>query len=349
MNAHAMSHDRSKFFKRPKVLLGISQRNWHSSVRPLRLWHRAGIEVTVIGPPHVMAMKSRYLKRKIPIQGDGVEAAKRITDKFHSLESCRALGLPVPEQVRVEDVESAREAMEKLGLPMILKPCRGASGWHVAKIDQPEDIDTYFASYHRAQHEPLVAQQFIEGTPGSINMVAHHEQCLAYVVGLKANVYPPPFGPSTCRKFVDHPRFDAIAHGIAKVTRYSGLCAGDFIWDNQGNPWLIELNLRPGPVISLDHVVGVDAAPALRCMMGLEEPNPTRPNPDIVASLPEYPLFPMELRRRLEQRRWGKALGLMLSGRGWQDVPWHDPKVAMIAASRLGLAFDSRDSPTCSQ
>ena len=73
------------------------------------------------------------------------------------------LRLPVPRHLRVPSVEAAREAAEKLGYPIVVKPMMGSGGHGVTtRITSPDEIEAAFLHARRSAPDVLV-EEYVPG------------------------------------------------------------------------------------------------------------------------------------------------------------------------------------------
>ena len=73
-----------------------------------------------------------------------VTAARIMTDKFEQREALRRAGLPVPEHARISGPGDLAPALERVGLPAVLKPAFGAGSMLIFEIDSAEELERHF-------------------------------------------------------------------------------------------------------------------------------------------------------------------------------------------------------------
>ncbi len=188
----------------------------------------------------------------IPYTGSGVLGSALSMDKLRSKQVWQAAGLPTLPVVRLSG-ESGSEVIDRLGLPLAVKPAREGSSIGISKVTTAEGLLP--AWREAARHDPLViAEPWIEGEE--------------YTVGILDGVALP-----VIRIEVGAGFYDYHAKYQAEDTRYhcpSGLPAKreealqrlaleafqalgaegwgrvDLLLDGQGNAWLMENNTLPG-------------------------------------------------------------------------------------------------------
>lgn len=189
----------------------------------------------------------------IPYTGSGVAACAISMDKLRTKQVWQAQGLPTPPYAVLVDEPDARQALECLGLPLIVKPAREGSSLGMSKVSAPEEMASAF---HRAREwdDRVLAERWITGGE--------------YTVAILDDVALPSIRLETPHAFYD---FDAkyrvdstryhcpsglmpareTALGDLALAAFRGLDARgwgrvDFMIDEAGAPWLLELNSVPG-------------------------------------------------------------------------------------------------------
>lgn len=98
----------------------------------------------------------------IPYTGSGVLASALAMDKWRSKQLWRAAGLPVPESMLLRADSDAREVVDKLGLPLFVKPANEGSSVGISKVKTQAEVATAYQI--AAQHDALViAERGING------------------------------------------------------------------------------------------------------------------------------------------------------------------------------------------
>ncbi len=188
----------------------------------------------------------------IPYTGSGVLGSALSMDKLRSKRVWQAEGLPTLPLVRLGEKNGA-EVIERLGLPLAVKPAREGSSIGISKVTDPDGLLP--AWREAARHDPLViAEPWIEGAE--------------YTVGILNGVALPVIRIEVAAEFYDY-----HAKYRAEETRYhcpSGLSEAqeremqqlalhafevlggegwgrvDLLRDGAGDVWLMESNTLPG-------------------------------------------------------------------------------------------------------
>jgi D-alanine-D-alanine ligase len=210
----------------------------------IALHGRFGEDGTVQGALELLGM---------PYTGSGVMASALGMDKWRSKLVWQAAGLPIPNYVLLDERSDWQAVAQQLGLPLFVKPANEGSSVGISKVKAVAELP---AAYREAvRHDKLVlAESYIGG--GEYTVAILGEQALPVIKIEPANEF-----------------YDYEAKYLRNDTRYlcpSGLDAAqeaemqrlakraftliggqgwgrvDFLRDDTGKPYLLEINTSPG-------------------------------------------------------------------------------------------------------
>lgn len=188
----------------------------------------------------------------IPYTGTGMTGSAIGMDKLATKRLWLADGLPTPPWRLVASAAEAEAAIEPLGLPVMVKPVAEGSSVGISKVDHLEQMAGAYAL--AAGHGTVMVERFIRGEEYTVSVLG--ERALPAI-----------------RLATPHEFYDFDAKYLADDTEYRipcGLsedderamqntalaafksvgCRGwgrvDFLRDEEGNNWLIEVNTVPG-------------------------------------------------------------------------------------------------------
>lgn len=190
----------------------------------------------------------------VPYTGSGMAASAVGMDKVLCKRIWQGAGLDTPSFAVVEDPATARRAADELGWPVIVKPTADGSSVGVSKVDGPEEVESAWQS--AAAHGPVMVERFIPGgeytvamlggrTLPAIRIEASAEHAFYdYRAKYEAEDtgYRIPCGLSAD----EEARMAATAARAFELIGASGWGRVDFIRDQPGRHWLIEVNTVPG-------------------------------------------------------------------------------------------------------
>jgi D-alanine-D-alanine ligase len=189
----------------------------------------------------------------IPYTGSGVMASALGMDKWRSKLVWQAAKLPIPDYALLDEHSDWKAVAQQLGLPLFVKPANEGSSVGISKVKVVSELA---AAYHEAaKYDPLVlAESFIGG--GEYTVAILGDRALQVIKIEPANEF-----------------YDYDAKYLRDDTRYlcpSGLSAAqeaemqrmakqsftliggqgwgrvDFLMDEAGQQYLLEVNTSPG-------------------------------------------------------------------------------------------------------
>lgn len=254
--------------------------------------------------------------------------------KSEFMKLCQRMGIPTPRTRVIKVISDLNGFVNEVGFPLVLKSDfgYGASGVRIcSSLIEAERAfhDLTKDSFSRKlksllrhlflitpEHERTVSgQQYIEGCVGMSPFSALNGKILAMNPMLKKETFPGKTGPSSVVTHFENSQICEFSKQLVSELGYTGFGSFDFILDQNGKIFIIEMNPRPVPV---SHFTAEQAGVSL----SIEFYKATQENHQIDAqtavSHQDYTiaLFPNE------ERRDPKSAYL---GHGTYDIPTDDP------------------------
>ena len=189
----------------------------------------------------------------IPYTGPGVMASALGMDKLRSKLVWQAAGLPVPEYAMLED-DSDFDAVERaLGLPLFVKPAREGSSVGVTKVTRPGALKSAYTV--AARYDALVMAE--RGLMGGEYTVAILGDAALPIVKIEPATdfydydakYLRDDTRYLCPADLSPEKTAGIQEGALKAFRAlgaSGWSRVDFLMDESGRHYFLEINTSPG-------------------------------------------------------------------------------------------------------
>ncbi len=189
----------------------------------------------------------------IPYTGSGVMASALGMDKWRSKLVWQAGGLPIPEYLMLDEQSKDHEVVEKLGLPLFVKPANEGSSVGISKVKAESDLHE---AYRQAvKHDSLViAERSISGGE--------------YTVAILGDVALPVIKIEPAGEFYDYEakylrddtrylcpsglddvrekKMQRLAKQAFALIGGQGWGRVDFLMDGEGNMYVLEANTSPG-------------------------------------------------------------------------------------------------------
>lgn len=207
---------------------------------------------------HAAARKQGGLARLIVSSLGDPEHYGVVASKTRQIALAQSLGMRAPKQMVVKDPLSWQSRIDELGLPLVVK-IDGTSGGRGVRICKTrEEASAAVAKFLRpgvagwlsGRRPPkdgdVVLQQYIRGRPANRAVACRDGKVLAGM-SVEVVVTSHSTGPATVVRLAHHAEMDQMAATMAHHLGLSGLCGFDFMIDEAGSPWLIEVNARVTP------------------------------------------------------------------------------------------------------
>ena len=189
----------------------------------------------------------------VPYTGSGVLGSAICMDKLRTKRLVAAVGIATADSVELRGPEDFEIAVQRLGLPMIVKPATQGSSVGMSKVDSAAQLPTAFAAAV-ATDAQVFAEPWLAGPE--------------YTVGILQGAALPAIRIETPNTFYDYEakylrndtqyhcpaglsleaerHMAALARGAFAAAAGEGWGRVDFMMDVTGRPLLLEINTVPG-------------------------------------------------------------------------------------------------------
>lgn len=190
---------------------------------------------------------------EIPYTGSGVMASALAMDKLRSKQLLEGAGIPTPAYLKLEDNTDAGVVAATLGLPVMVKPALEGSSIGMSRVNEPEELVTAYQLAAQFNSDVL-AERWIGGNEYTVAILGDDALPVIkletphvfydYDAKYKSNdtTYLCPCGLSSS----EEQQLQRLA-----LSAYHALGANDWgrvdiMCDEDGSPWVIEINTVPG-------------------------------------------------------------------------------------------------------
>ena len=262
-----------------------------------------------------------------------------LDDRAALAERARDLRIDAPETLPVEDLVTLQAALDRLGLPAVLKVDGTWGGFGVAIVRTHAQAVDHFKRLSRPislgravkrllvdrdafhllpslQNKPprISLQAYVPGTPAN-SVSACLDGVILSTVCAEAVRVQRPLGASSVVRIIDHPAMSLAAEKLARDLKLTGVFGLDFLLDEaSGAAHLVEMNARATPLCHLSFGAGRDTVGGLGQVAGLAATAapPCVTENDVIAYFPQA---------------WHTAPDDIWLREGFHDVPWQDPSL----------------------
>lgn len=189
----------------------------------------------------------------LPYTGSGVLGSALAMDKLRCKQLWHGMGLPTPKWRVLESERDCAKAVDEMGLPLMVKPAHEGSSIGMSKVDQAERlVEAWLAASE--YDDCVIAEQWITGKEYTAAILGDEVLPLIkletpntfydfdakYVSDTTNYVCPCELDEKTEKRIAE------IALKAFHAVGASGWGRVDFMCDEKGEPYLIEVNTVPG-------------------------------------------------------------------------------------------------------
>lgn len=198
----------------------------------------------------------------VPYTGPGIAASAICLDKILTKKVLTLSGVPTPafmeidQNMRGEIPAVARQALEKLGLPLVLKACRQGSSIGTVIVREENKVEEALEELF-SYGDNILAEAFLSGMELTVPVMGNESPQVLPVIEITSDgefydfhsKYTPGKSQHIIPARITPEQNEAICR-IAKkaylATGCQGLSRVDFMMNEKGEPFVIEINTSPG-------------------------------------------------------------------------------------------------------
>lgn len=189
----------------------------------------------------------------LPYTGSGVLASAVAMDKLRCKELLQGTGLPTPAYMKLDENTDMNYVAATLGFPIMVKPTLEGSSIGMSKVEKEEDL--YKAWQLAAEYgDTVIAEQWVTGSEYTVAVLGH-EALPVIRLETKRDFY------DYSAKYVDDDtsyhcpcglnveeelQLQRTALAATDAVGVKGWGRVDIMCDENGKPWIIEINTVPG-------------------------------------------------------------------------------------------------------
>ncbi|MDM8569954.1 D-alanine--D-alanine ligase [Thiotrichales bacterium HSG1] len=191
---------------------------------------------------------------EIPYTGSGILGSALALDKYRTKQIWQKLGLPTPASKLVNVKSDFSQIVKQLGLPLMIKPILEGSSVGMSKVNHIDDLADAVTVAEQFNC-PIIAESYVEGV--EYTAVILNNQVLPMIrLETPRDFYDftAKYSDDTATKYICPCGLSFVQENkLQDIMLQAFLAVGasnwgrvDFICDNSGEPWLLEVNTVPG-------------------------------------------------------------------------------------------------------
>lgn len=196
----------------------------------------------------------------VPYQGSGVLGSAMAMDKNLAKIMYRLHGLPVAEweMARPEDVKTPERLLERLHLPLVIKPVRAGSSLGMSIAMTLEELATGIKTAYKHDSQVMV-EQFVKGREITGGVLGNEDLTALPLVEIIPNKeflffdYTAKYQPGASRELCPAPiseelreKAQKLALAAHRALQLRGYSRTDMILTEEGDLYILETNTIPG-------------------------------------------------------------------------------------------------------
>ncbi len=135
------------------------------------LQSRFGTAISYMATLEQLQVPLAKAREVLGIEGLSTEAARNFRDKSRMKNVLREAGIPCAHHALAGDPADAKSFIDRVGLPVVVKPPDGAGGKGTYRLDRQQDVHAFLQQAALSASNPTLFEEFVQGTEHSFDSV----------------------------------------------------------------------------------------------------------------------------------------------------------------------------------
>ena len=189
-----------------------------------------------------------------PLAGNTTEVMINARNRQLTNKIAKKYGAALPTSFEVNSQKTFQAAVNKLELPIIVKPKFGSGGFHTRVLESEAELDSYADRHHFSIPNPILVQNLIAGIDASVSILGNGQEAVTVSVNEQL-IGLPELGKRRTKAYCGNiipletsPEIKAhlatISEDISCHLELQGSNGFDFVVDASETPYFMEINPR---------------------------------------------------------------------------------------------------------
>lgn len=213
-----------------------------------------------------LLLEHRSLFPNIIIPFGDFDSYEILSDKWKLFQMAQDIGISIPKTWFIERMDSLKQVVSEFAYPVVLKPYRSrifCEGHCVATsvryASSEDDLRKIVSEEDAFSRHPFLIQERIQGTGQGVFTLYAHGKPLVFFAHRRLREKPPSGGVSVLRESIAvDPTMQEMAKRLLDRAAWHGVAMVEFKVDDEGTPYLMEVNARFWGSLQLAIDAGVD-------------------------------------------------------------------------------------------
>ena len=257
-----------------------------------------------------------------------------LEDRRELYKFAASLDVPAPKFVPLSKESDIENAIRYLGFPLVLRGTQGLSGDQVRIVTNPVSaVEEYHYLLKCSPDQPF-AQEFVTGQRCLIGGLFDQGRMLQWFSQTTIEAIWET-GPSLRVRSIRDPKLTTYAERLFRGLEWNGLACAEFMRNEAGEYFFLEINPRPWAAIQAAHYCGVPLLSMFADYLLGSEPAKQIEFPDNK----DATLFPQFITSRISARRFGQWRDRQAYGQAFMSAPWRHPPLLLHFMRKIWWAL----------
>lgn len=190
-----------------------------------------------------------------------------VTNRRRLYECATDSGVPIAPWMSIDGAQGVAQAARRFGFPLVLRGTAGFAGMQVRIVNSLDEAHAAAAALKAVSPGSPFAQAFVTGRRQLCGGVFQRGEMLRCFTQMTMECNPPTTGPSIRVCSVRDETMEAYTAALMRRLQWSGMACAEYMRDEQGRLFLLEINVRPWAALEVAERCGATLSRAFAEML----------------------------------------------------------------------------------